>query len=202
LSSPITYHNIADTREHTIEELNKEEHAAAATLEAIRQRITKVQQEAEEKWRAEEAEAKCKPEEAEGERVTEEAWKAKEAQKTKVAAKEARAAKAKAKKEKAEKIRVANAAMQEGLLAHEAEKKRVAEEAPTLKVLALVKRQQELTKLGVPPKDLLMQAPEGLGPSREEMRKICKEVARQAKKRKYGDTQSSVSRPKHQCRVN
>jgi hypothetical protein len=49
------------------------------------------------------------------------------------------------------------------------------EEAVRLKALALAKCQQELAKLGVPPDDLLMQAPEGPGPSRQEIWQIPNE---------------------------
>jgi membrane protein involved in colicin uptake len=119
-------------------------------------------------------EAKRKAEEAEVERLAEEARKAEEAEwehqaeearKAEAVAKEAKAAKAKA--EEAEKIWAANKTMQDGILAHEAKKRRLAEEAAKSKVLALVKHWHELAKLGVLPDDLLMQAPKGPGPSHQ-----------------------------------
>jgi hypothetical protein len=58
-------------------------------------------------------------------------------------------------------------AIQEGILAINMEKKRVAEE--TTKFNALKKHWKELAKLGVPPDDPLMQAPKGPGPSCQEI---------------------------------
>jgi hypothetical protein len=85
--------------------------------------------------------------------------------------------------------------MQAGIEAHEANKKRVAEEAASVwvKVQALATCQKNLAKIGVPPDDPLMQVPEGLELSREELQKISKEVAGQVKKRKLGDAETSVS---------
>jgi hypothetical protein len=156
-----SHHNMADIRANTIEELDEEEHAGVAVLEVIRQRKAKVQEEVEEKWRAEEAKTKRKAEEAEREQQAEEAQKAEET----------RVAKAKAKAEEAEKIWAANKAMQDGLVVHEAEKRRVAEEATRLKAAAIAKH-QELAKLGVAPDNPLMQAPEGPGSSHQELQEI------------------------------
>jgi hypothetical protein len=111
------------------------------------------------KWKAKEAEVKQITEEARKAEEAEQEHQAKEARK----AKAVRAAKVKAKKEEAQKIRVANEAMKAGLLAIEADEKRATEEAVQLNAVALVKHWQELAKLGVPPGDTLMQAPEGPG---------------------------------------
>jgi fused signal recognition particle receptor len=144
----------------------------------------------EEKRRAEEAEAKRKADEPEMQRLADEAEKKRkadeaEAQRLEVACKaaeakevrkaeeaeKAKAAKDKAEKEEAEKIRAANAALEAGIVAHEANKQRTADEsaAARVKAQALVTRQQKLAKLGVTPDDPLMLVPEGLGPTREEM---------------------------------
>jgi hypothetical protein len=56
-----------------------------------------------------------------------------------------------------------------------------------VKVQALVTCQKNLAKLSVPPDGLLMRVPEGLELSREELRKIRREVAGQVKKRKLGE---------------
>jgi hypothetical protein len=181
---------MANTRENTVTELDKVGCVAEAVLKAIKERKARAQEEAKEKRRAEEAKEKRKAEEAEWE------CQAKEARRAEVVAKEARVAKA-----KAEKIRAANKAMQDGIDAHKAEKKRVEEEAARLKVSALAKRWQELSKLGVLLEDPLMQAPKGPGPSREEVQKIRKDVAGQARKRKYGETEISVISLKHQASV-
>jgi hypothetical protein len=94
--------------------------------------------------------------------------------------------------------------MEVGIVAHEANKKRVADGAAAARVKeqALGTCQKNLANLGVPPGDPLMQVPEGPEPSREDLRKIHKEVAGQAKKRKLEDTESSVSIPKSRALAN
>jgi hypothetical protein len=81
--------------------------------------------------------------------------------------------------------------MQEGIVAHEAKKKRAAEEAARLKVLTLETCRRELAKLGVPSDDLLMQARPG--PSCQEMRQIQREFSAKPKKQKLGETKALVS---------
>jgi hypothetical protein len=153
---------MADPREHTAEDLDEAERMAEAALKAIRERKVRAQEEAEEKRRAKEAEQE---------------HQAEEAQKAEAAAEEARAAKAKAEKEEAEKIWAANMAMKEGLLAIVADKERDTAAAAWVKTQVLVKHQKELVKLGAPPDDPLMQAPEGPGPSQQELRDVQREFS-------------------------
>jgi hypothetical protein len=124
--------------------------------------------------KAEEAEAQRiadkvrKAEEAKQERQAEQAWEAE------AAAEKERAAKAQAKN-----IQATNEAMQARIEAHEANKKRVAEDAAAvrIKAQALVTHQKNLAKLSVPPNDQLMQVPEGPEPSlggiREDLQRRC-----------------------------
>jgi hypothetical protein len=87
-----------------------------------------------------------------------------------------------------------NAAMEAGVAARLAEKKRVADNAAVagMKAQAQGTHQNKLAKIGICPDDPLMLVPEGLGPSREEVQNICKQVTGQAKKRKLRDTEGSV----------
>jgi hypothetical protein len=186
-------------------------------LKAAKERKARAEEEAEEKRRAEEAE------EAKARRVAEEARRAEEAAEearkaeavaewecqdekaweAEAVAEKEKAAKAHAEKEEAKNIRAANVAMEAGIMAHEANKKRVAHEAAVaqVKAQALATRQRNLVKIGVPPDDPLMLVPEGPGPSREEARKIHKEVAGQARKRKLGDTEALVSNSRSSASV-
>jgi chemotaxis protein histidine kinase CheA len=168
-------------------ELAEAVHNAEALLKAAKERQRKAEEAAEEKRKAEEAERKCKADEAEALKV-EAACKAAEAEM-------AKAAKEKAEQEEAKKIQAANAAMEAGIVAHEANKQKTAKEsaAARAKAQALATRQKKLAKLGVTPDDPLILVPEGPGPTREEMRQIHKQVAGQARKRKVGDTEFSVS---------
>jgi hypothetical protein len=91
--------------------------------------------------------------------------------------------------------------MEVGVVAHLAKKKRLADgtaaangaAAARVKAQAQATRQKNLAKIGIHPDDPLMLVPEGPGPSREEMRNIRKEVAGQARKRKLGASEGSVS---------
>jgi hypothetical protein len=67
------------------------------------------------------------------------------------------------------------------------------EEAVQINAQALAKHRQELAKLDVQPRDPLIQAPKGPGPSNQEMWKIRKEAVVQLKKRKLADAENSVS---------
>jgi hypothetical protein len=158
------------------------------------------------KWAEEEAEAKRKAEEAEVKHIAEEAWKVKEAEwecqteeawKAEVAAERDRVVKAQAEAEEAKKIQAANEALQAGIVAHEANKQRVAEEAAAVRVKAqaLATCQKNLAKISVPPDNPLMQVPEGLELSREELRRIRKEVAQASRKWTLGEAEDSVSVP-------
>jgi hypothetical protein len=165
---------MADTQEPIAGGIDEEECILEAALKAIKAKKARLQEEAEEKRRVEEAEEKRKAKEAEEKCQADEA----EAQRVKKAQKAKEA-------EEAEKIRAANVAM---------EKKRVADDAAVARVKAQAQatRQRNLVKIGVAPNDPLMLVPEGLGPGREEVWNIRKQVAGQAKKRKLGDTEASV----------
>jgi hypothetical protein len=177
---------MADAREPTAGGIDEEERVLEATLKALKVKKARLQEKAEEKQRAEEGKEK---------------WKAKEAEE---AAKKEKVAKAQAEKEEAKKIRVANAAMEAGIVAHEANKKRTADEAAAarVKAQALATRQKNLAKVGVCPDDPLMMVPEGPGPSQEEVRQIHKDVAWASKKRKLGEAEDLVSMPNFGSRVN
>jgi hypothetical protein len=132
------------------------------------------------------------------EAAAEEKHKADEAKAQKLeAAEKEKAARAQAEKEEAERIRAANAAMEAGIVAHEANKQRTAEESAAVraKAQALATRQKKLAKLGVTPDDPLMQAPEGPGPSRQEVREVQRVFSGKLKKRKVRETEITVCLP-------
>jgi membrane protein involved in colicin uptake len=174
------------------EEVTEEERVLLAALKAVQEKKARLLEEAKEKRKAEAerkaeekrkadeaAEAKCKADEA-------------EAQKLKAAEKE-KAAQAQVEKEEAEKIWAANEAMQVGVADHLANVKRAEESAAArVKAQAQVTHQKNLAKIGVRPDDPLMLVPEGPGPSQDEVRNICQQVAGQGRKRKLGDTGASV----------
>jgi hypothetical protein len=195
-----------NTHTPVAEEVNEEERVLLAALKAVQEKKARLLEEAEEKRKANEAaEAKRKAEEAEAERKAEEKRKADEAEAQKLeVAEKAKAAQTQGDKEEAEKIRAANEAMEVGVAAHMENLKRTAEEsaAAHVKAQALATRQKKLAKLGVRPDDPLMLVPEGLGPSREEVRDIRQQVARKCRKRKLRDTGASVRFSRSlQCRT-
>jgi hypothetical protein len=182
---------MSDAQPPVIEEIDDEEQALMAALQAVKEKKARILEEAEEKRRAEEAaKTQRKAEEAEKKRKAEEA----EAKRKADEAEKEKAVQAQAEKEEAERIRAANAALQVGVAEHFEHVQRTAEEsaAARIKAQALAMRQKKLAKLGVLPYDPLMLVPEGPGPSREEVRDIRQQVAGKGRKRKLRDTGASV----------
>jgi hypothetical protein len=202
---------MADPQAPIIVEINEEERVLLAALKAVQDKKARILEEAEEKrradeaakakWKAEEAaEEKRKAEEAaeekrKAEEAAEEKRKANEAEAQKLeAAEKEKAAQAQAEKEEAKRIQAANTALEAGIVAHEANKQKMAEEsaAARAKAQALATHQKKLAKLGVTPDDPLMQAPEGPGPSRQEVREVQRELSGKLKKRKVRETEITV----------
>jgi hypothetical protein len=84
-----------------------------------------------------------------------------------------------------------------GIEAHEANKKRIADEAAAAQVKAQAQAtcQKNMAKIGVLPEDPIMQAPEGPGPSSQELRAIQQEFSGKPRKWKLGEAESTVSSP-------
>jgi hypothetical protein len=82
-------------------------------------------------------------------------------------------------------------------VAHEANKQRTAKEsaAARAKAQALATHLKKLAKLGITPDDPLMQAPEGPGPSRQEVQDMQREFSGKPKKRKVRETEVMVCLP-------
>jgi hypothetical protein len=183
-------------------EVDEEERALLAALKAVQDKKARLLQEAEEKRRAEEAEEKWKAEEvAKAKRKAEEAAetkrKAEEAEAKCKAEEKRKAEEAEAQRVEDEKIRAANEAMKVGVAAHMAEVQVTADDAVAAraKELALATCRKKLAKLGVTPDDPLMQAPEGPGPSQQEVRDVQREFSGKPEKRKVRETESSVCNP-------
>jgi chemotaxis protein histidine kinase CheA len=177
---------MADAIEHQSDDIDMVVCTAQAALEAALERKKRAEEEAEEKWKAEEAETKRKAEEAERKEAV-----AKEAERVaKEAAEKKKAEKAEA--ERAEKARTAQAAYEAGIWAVQADQRNSAEQMAWINAQALATKRKNLGRLRVRPNDPLLQAPMGPGPSNAKVRRICKELVHQPRKRKLGDDDDSV----------
>jgi membrane protein involved in colicin uptake len=156
--------------------------------------------------KAEEMLKTAKERQQKAEEAVEEKRKADEAAKNKRKAEEAekeKAAQSQAEKEEAERIRAANEAMQVGVAEHMAEVQRTANDAAAAraKEQALATRRKKLVKLGAAPDNPLMQAPEGSGPSRQEVREVQREFLGKPKKWKVRETEMTVCFPNFRSRT-